>query len=84
VDWLKDLLVAAYLADCRIRGTSPRSFPGYHSALRAFLQYLNGREVSIINVGQDDLVGFIEHLRFERRSAQRTIELTFSVLSLSL
>ena len=81
MDWLKDPLVASYLADCRIRGMSPRSFPGYHSALRAFLQFINEREVSIINVGQEDLIGFIEHLRFERKSAQRTIELTFSVLS---
>lgn len=81
MDWLKDPLVAAYLTDCRIRGMSSRSFPGYHSALRAYLQFLSDREASIINVGQDDLIAFIEHLRFERRSAQRTIELTFSVLS---
>jgi integrase/recombinase XerD len=81
VDWLKDPLVAAYLADCRIRGMSPRSFPGCNSALRAYLQYLSHREASIIGVGQEDLIGFIEYLRFERKSAQRTIELTFSVLS---
>jgi integrase/recombinase XerD len=60
---------------------SPRSFPGYNSALRAFLQYLNDRDVSIIGVGQEDLIDFISHLRFERNSAQRTIKLTFSVLS---
>jgi integrase/recombinase XerD len=60
---------------------SPRSFPGYNSALRAFLQYLNHRGVSIIGVGQEDLIDFISHLRFERNSAQRTIKLTFSVLS---
>jgi len=80
VDWLKDPLVAAYLTDCRIRGMSNRSFPGYHSALRAYLQFLSDREASVIDVGQDDLISFIEHLRFERRSAQITIELTFSVL----
>jgi integrase/recombinase XerD len=81
MDWLEDPLVASYLTDCRIRGMSPRSFPGYNSALRAYLKYLNDRGVSITEIGQEDLVDFIRHLRFERKSAQRTIELTFSVLS---
>jgi len=81
VDWLKEPLVAAYLQDCRIRGMSSRSFPGYHSALRAYLQFLNDRGVSFLDVGQEDLISLIEHLRFERKYAQRTIELTFSVLS---
>ncbi len=81
MDWLKEPLPAAYLADCRIRGMSARSFPGYNAALRAFLQYIHDRGVSIVDVGQDDLIGFIEYLRIERGLAQRTLELTFSVLS---
>lgn len=81
MDWLEDPLVADYLKDCRIRGMSPRSFPGYNSALRAYLRFLNDRRAPILNVNQDDLISFIEYLRFERGSAQRTIELTFSVLS---
>lgn len=81
VDWLKDPLIASYLMDCKIRGMSPRTFPGYHSALRAFLQYLSDRGVLITDIGQEDLIDFISYLRFERNSAQRTIKLTFSVLS---
>jgi len=81
LDWLKAPLVAAYLADCEIRGMSPRSFPGYHSALRAFLKYLSEKDVHLLDVGQNELIDFIRYLRLERRVSQRTIELTFSVLS---
>ncbi|MDD1752407.1 MAG: tyrosine-type recombinase/integrase [Methanotrichaceae archaeon] len=81
MDWLKDPLVERYLEDCGIRGMSPRSFPGYHSALRSFLQYLDMKGVSITEVGQDELIDFIKHLRFERKVVQRTLQQTFSVLS---
>jgi integrase/recombinase XerD len=81
MDYLKEPLVAAYLTDCKIRGMSPRSFPGYHAALRAYMRYLNENSVSLLNVGQDNLIDFIRYLRLERQVAQRTIELTFSVIS---
>ena len=81
MDYLKEPLVAAYLTDCKIRGMSPRSFPGYHAALRAYMRYLNENNVSLLSVGQDNLIDFIRYLRLERQVAQRTIELTFSVIS---
>jgi integrase/recombinase XerD len=81
MDYLKEPLVAAYLTDCKIRGMRPRSFPGYHAALRAYMRYLNENSVSLLSVGQDNLIDFIRYLRLERQVAQRTIELTFSVIS---
>jgi len=81
MDYLEDPLVAAYLQDCKIRGMSPRSFPGYHAALRAYLKYLDGNSVLLLEVGQESLIDFIRYLRLERKVAQRTIELTFSVIS---
>mgnify|MGYP000843568612 FL=1 len=81
MDPLEEPLVAAYLTDCKIRGMSPRSFPGYHAALRSYIRYLNENGVSLLDVGQDNLIDFIRYLRLERMVAQRTIELTFSVIS---
>ena len=45
MDYLKEPLVAAYLIDCKIRGMSQRSFPGYHAALRSYLKYLDEKPV---------------------------------------
>lgn len=81
MDYLEEPLVAAYLIDCKIRGMSPRSFPGYNAALRSFMKYLDENNVSLLKVGQENLIDFIRYLRLERKVAQRTIELTFSVIS---
>jgi integrase/recombinase XerD len=70
----------SYLQDCRIRGMSPRSLPGYKSALKIFGLYLTSIGVESIAVNKDVLRGFLEHSR-ERGLSQRTLELTFSVLS---
>ncbi len=35
------VVIAAYLQDCEVRGMSPRSLPGYKSALKDFSSYLN-------------------------------------------
>ena len=81
MDYLEEPFVVAYLTDCKIRGMSPRSFPGYNAALRSFMKYLDDNNVSLLNVGQENLIDFIRYLRLERKVAQRTIELTFSVIS---
>jgi integrase/recombinase XerD len=75
-----DSLMESYLQDCRTRGMSPRSLPGYKSALKMFALYLSSKDVKILDVDRDVLRGFIEHSR-ERGLSQRTIELIFSVLS---
>jgi integrase/recombinase XerD len=75
-----DSLMESYLQDCRTRGMSPRSLPGYKSALKMFALYLSSKGVNILDVDRDVLRGFIEHSR-ERGLSQRTIELIFSVLS---
>jgi integrase/recombinase XerD len=69
-----------FLKDCQLRGMSPRSIPGYKSALKLFGQYLGLRSVEILAVDREVLRGFLEHSR-ERGLAQRTMELSFSVLS---
>lgn len=70
----------SYLQDCRIRGMSPRSLPGYKSALKLFGLYLDSCGGEVLTVDRDVLRGFLEHSR-ERGLSQRTIELSFSVLS---
>jgi len=75
-----DRLMESYLQDCRIRGMSPRSLPGYKSALKMFGLYLSSKGVDVLAVDREVLKGFLEHSR-ERGLSQRTIELSFSVLS---
>ncbi|VVB70042.1 Tyrosine recombinase XerA [uncultured archaeon] len=76
-----DSLMESYLQDCKIRGMSPRSLPGYKSALKMYDEYLSSREVEVLQADRESLRGFIEYMRTERRVSQRTIELAFSVLS---
>ncbi len=76
-----DSLMESYLQDCKIRGMSPRSLPGYKSALKMYGQYLDSKGLEILQADREALRGFIEFMRSERKISQRTIELTFSVLS---
>lgn len=74
------VVIAAYLQDCEVRGMSPRSLPGYKSALKDFSSYLNYIKTDIIDVDKNVLKSYLEHSR-RRGLSQRSIELTFSVLS---
>jgi integrase/recombinase XerD len=76
-----DSLMESYLQDCRIRGMSPRTLPGYKSALKMYGQYLDLKGLEVLQADRDGLRGFIEYMRAERQLSQRTIELVFSVLS---
>jgi len=75
-----DDLFKKFLKDCEVRGMSPRSLPGYKSALKMFGQYIGLAGVEVLKVDRDALRGFIEHSREIGRS-QRSIELIFSVLN---
>jgi len=74
------VVIAAYLQDCEVRGMSPRSLPGYKSALKDFGSYLDSIGSDITNVDKNVLKSYLEHSR-RRGLSQRSIELTFSVLS---
>ncbi|MFZ2535602.1 MAG: site-specific integrase, partial [Methanothrix sp.] len=74
------MVIAAYLQDCEIRGMSPRSLPGYKSALKDFSSYLDSIKTDIMDVDKNVLKGYLERSR-RRGLSQRTIELSFSVLS---
>jgi integrase/recombinase XerD len=76
-----DSLMESYLQDCRIRGMSPRTLPGYKSALKMYGQYLDLKRLEVLQADREGLRGFIEYMRAERQVSQRTIELVFSVLS---
>lgn len=81
MDRLKsDEIVEAYLQDCLVRGMSPRTMPGYKSALRVFRVYLNQINVDILDVNRDVLRGFLEHIR-KKGLTQRSLESSFTVLS---
>ena len=74
------VVIAAYLQDCKVRGMSPRSLPGYKSALKDFSSYLDSTGSDILSVDKNVLKSYLEHSR-QRGLSQRSIELTFSVLS---
>jgi integrase/recombinase XerD len=74
------VVIAAYLQDCEVRGMSPRSLPGYKSALKDFSGYLDSTGSDILNVDKTALKNYLEHSR-KRGLSQRSIELSFSVLS---
>jgi integrase/recombinase XerD len=76
-----DSLMESYMQDCKIRGMSPRTLPGYKSALKMYGQYLDSKGLEALQADRDGLRGFIEYMRAERQVSQRTIELVFSVLS---
>jgi len=76
-----DILMERYLEDCKIRGMSPRSLPGYKSALKMYGVFLGGRGLEVLQADRESLRGFIEFMRGDRQVSQRTIELTFSVIS---
>jgi len=76
-----DSMIESYLQDCRIRGMSPRTLPGYKSALKIYVHYLDSKGLDVLQSDRETLRGFIDYLRTERQVSQRTIELVFSVLS---
>ena len=66
-----------FLKDCEVRGMSPRTMPGYKSALKMFGKYLSQANVDILDVNRDVLRGFIEHIRGKGLS-QRSLKSSFS------
>lgn len=75
-----DRLVEDFIQDCSLRGMSPRSLPGYRSALKMYCQYLDRDRINILEANREVLKGFLGFAR-QRQVSQRTIELVFSVLS---
>jgi len=76
-----DKLIQDFMKDCSIRGMSPRSIPHYGYIPKVFKGYLEDRNVNFQDVDKDHLRGFIEYLRIEKRSAGKTVENYFAVLS---
>ncbi|OPX77809.1 MAG: putative tyrosine recombinase XerC-like protein [Methanosaeta sp. PtaB.Bin039] len=74
-------LVDDYLSDCEIRGMAKDSIPRYRSTLGIFQAFMVGRGSEIQEADGQSLRDFIEYLRKERRTTQKTIETYFSVLS---
>lgn len=60
---------------------APDSLPRYKSTLRIFQAYMTGRGAEIHNADGQSLRDFIEYLRKERNTSQKTIENYFSTLS---
>jgi len=73
-------LVSLFLKDCETRGMSPRSLPGYKSALKMFAQYLQQHDSNALELSKETLREFIDYMR-QKDLSQRSLEITFSVLS---
>jgi integrase/recombinase XerD len=70
-----------FVEDCKLRGMTRVSTNTYRVALRIFLAYLEGIDKSIAEAGKDELRGYIDYLRNERKVSIKTIENHFSAIS---
>ncbi len=70
-----------FVEDCKLRGMSPVSINTYRVALRIFLTYLKGLDKSVTEAGKDEMRGYIDYLRNDRKVSLKTIENHFSALS---
>jgi integrase/recombinase XerD len=76
-----DSLIDGFQSDCRIRGMAKGSVPRYLSVIKIFCEYLDGRQIKILDVDRDILRDFLEYLREDRRVSHKTIENYFTVIS---
>ena len=72
--------IAAFLADCELRGMSPRSLPNYHSNLRSWARFMAERGL-VPDTGRENLELFLHHIRLECGYSQATLENYFATLS---
>jgi integrase/recombinase XerD len=77
----KSRFLDEFVKDCRLRGMSHISILTYRTALRIFIKFLDNRGKSVTDVGKNELRGYIDYLRNERKVSIKTIENHFSALS---
>ena len=83
-----DALLEEFHTDCLDRGMTTESIRRYESCLGIYLGFLKGQErkVTILEVGNDELIGYIRHRRSGGKKdgsavKQKTIENDFAAIS---
>jgi len=76
-----DRLMDAFCYDCRLRGMTEKSIVGYKSCLSIFLEFIEGKGVSPLEVDSFMLREFLDYLLNERKIKYKTVKEYFSSLS---
>jgi len=74
-------LVEEFCDDCRLRNMTAESIRRYKSCLSIFGAFLRNKGVSIKEVDRQVLKEFLQHIRFDRRVKEKTVENYFSSMS---
>jgi integrase/recombinase XerD len=75
-----EAVISMFKDDCQVRGLSEHTIESYISTLNIFVDWLQKKDVSILNVDRDILKGYISYLR-RNGIHQKTIENRFSTFS---
>lgn len=76
-----ETLVEGFCDDCRLRNMTAESIRRYKSCLSIFGAFLRNKGVSIKEVDKWVLKEFLQHIRFDRRVKEKTVENYFSSMS---
>jgi len=74
-------LINRFKEDCKLRDMTKETIRSYISELKIFSDYLQKREINILQIDNEVLEGFLKYLREERENSQSRIENYFSALS---
>jgi integrase/recombinase XerD len=76
----RDPLIESFAQDCSIRGMSHGAILTYKSVLSIYLKYLETQNKTILEAGKDELRGYIEYIKNERKVVYATLESHFSAI----
>ncbi len=74
-------LLQGFAKDCQTRRMSHNSILSYLSAVRIFLDFVEQRQIVVVNVDKSVLKDYIDHLLDDRKVSYKTLSYQFSALS---
>jgi integrase/recombinase XerD len=72
-------LLSAYLHDCEVRNLTCRTIQSYKSSSKKYLEYLDEHNIDPLQIKQDDLIKYIEHLNGQIKPS--TIQRDFAAIN---
>jgi integrase/recombinase XerD len=76
-----DSLIESFSADLELRGMTAETRKTYCKILRQFSRYIEVQNKPILEIGKQDLKGWLHHLRLEKGLKTTSIKLDFTILS---
>ncbi|MEM4703589.1 MAG: phage integrase N-terminal SAM-like domain-containing protein, partial [Candidatus Bathyarchaeia archaeon] len=70
-----------FCRDCELRGMTEESIRRYKSSLKIFTRFLNRNGLNMDDVNAYTLRDFLQHIIYERKNKNKTVENYFSALS---